>query len=81
MPVHERDLRITPWNGAYVAVLAGETATLAGYDASGQFLGASDFPGEAERPRWTSSPDGARSSDVTDSFAPPQLRPFPRLGR
>jgi hypothetical protein len=44
----ERDLRITPWNGAYVAVVAGETATLSGYDASGHLLGAYDLPGEAE---------------------------------
>src|SRR4029453_16682051 len=42
----ERDLRITPWNGAYVAVVAGETATLTGYEASGQFLGAYQTPRE-----------------------------------
>jgi hypothetical protein len=48
---HERDLRITPWNGAYVAVVAGETATLTGYDASGHLLGAYDLPGEAEPPQ------------------------------
>lgn len=46
----ERDLRITPWNGAYVAVVAGETATLSGYDASGQLLGAYDLPGPSEPP-------------------------------
>jgi hypothetical protein len=44
----ERDLRITPWNGAYVAVVAGATATLTGYDADGRRLGADDLPGPAE---------------------------------
>jgi hypothetical protein len=36
----ERDLRITPWNGAYVAVVAGVHSTLTGYAADGRRLGA-----------------------------------------
>jgi hypothetical protein len=42
----ERDLRITPWCGAYVAVVAGATAKLTGYDAAGRRLGAHDLPGD-----------------------------------
>jgi hypothetical protein len=44
----ERDLRITPWCGAYVGVVAGATATLTGYDAGGRRLGAYELPGAAE---------------------------------
>ncbi len=39
----ERDLRITPWNGAYVAVVVGETPVLTGYDATGAVLGTLDY--------------------------------------
>jgi hypothetical protein len=46
----ERDLRITPWCGAYVGVVAGGTATLTGYDAAGNRLGAYDLGGHAEPP-------------------------------
>jgi hypothetical protein len=35
----ERDLRITPWNGAYVAVVAGVHSTLTGYGHDGRALG------------------------------------------
>lgn len=35
----ERDLRITPFNGAYVAYLRGTRSTLTGYDAGGAVLG------------------------------------------
>jgi hypothetical protein len=35
----ERDLRITPWCGAYVAVVRGETSTLTGYGHDGAALG------------------------------------------
>jgi hypothetical protein len=35
----ERDLRITPWNGAYVMVAPGPRSTLTGYDAQGRVLG------------------------------------------
>jgi hypothetical protein len=35
----ERDLRITPWNGAYVAEVAGLSSTLTGYGADGRPLG------------------------------------------
>jgi len=42
----ERALRITAWNGAYVAVVAGDTATLTGYGANGRRLGAFDIPGD-----------------------------------
>ncbi len=45
----ERALRITAFNGAYVAVVAGEEATLTGYDAHGRPLGAFDIPGEPIR--------------------------------
>jgi hypothetical protein len=34
-----RDLHITPWNGAYVAVVAGTRSTLTGYDEDGNVLG------------------------------------------
>jgi hypothetical protein len=36
----ERELRITPSNGAYVAVVRGESSTLTGYAADGRRLGA-----------------------------------------
>lgn len=35
----ERDLRVTPWNGAYVAVVSGLRSTLTGYDERGRILG------------------------------------------
>jgi hypothetical protein len=41
----ERDLRITPWCGAYVGVVAGATATLTGYGAEGRVLGVEALPG------------------------------------
>jgi hypothetical protein len=34
-----RDLPITAWNGAYVAVVAGARSTLTGYDERGERLG------------------------------------------
>jgi hypothetical protein len=34
-----RDLQITPWNGAYVAIIAGTHSTLTGYDELGDRLG------------------------------------------
>jgi hypothetical protein len=34
-----RDLQITPWNGAYVAIVAGAHSTLTGYDDAGNRLG------------------------------------------
>ena len=34
-----RDVRITPWNGAYVVVAAALNSTLTGYDADGNVLG------------------------------------------
>jgi hypothetical protein len=34
-----RDVRITPWNGAYVVVAAGLNSTLTGYDTEGNVLG------------------------------------------
>lgn len=34
-----RDLPITPWNGAYVAVVAGAHSTLTGFDQDGHVLG------------------------------------------
>ncbi|HEY6759923.1 MAG TPA: hypothetical protein VI318_10545 [Baekduia sp.] len=38
-----RDLLITPWNGAYVAVVAGAHSTLTGYDRRGDVLGSLSF--------------------------------------
>src|SRR4051794_17461615 len=35
----ERDLQITPWNGAYVAVVSGLQSKLTGYAADGHRLG------------------------------------------
>jgi hypothetical protein len=35
----ERDLHVTPWNGAYVAVVSGPRSTLTGYDERGDVLG------------------------------------------
>ena len=35
----ERDVRITPWNGAYVVAAPGTHSTLTGYDAQGNVLG------------------------------------------
>jgi hypothetical protein len=34
-----RDLRVTAWNGAYVAVVSGLRSTLTGYDEHGDILG------------------------------------------
>ena len=36
---HTRALQITPWNGAYVAIVAGGHSTLTGFDARGDRLG------------------------------------------
>lgn len=35
----ERDLRITPWNGAYVAVVEGDDSLLTGFGHGGELLG------------------------------------------
>ena len=35
----ERDLHITPWNGAYVAIVSGVESTLTGFDERGTILG------------------------------------------
>ena len=35
----ERDVRITPWNGAYVVVAPGPHSVLTGYDVDGNVLG------------------------------------------
>jgi hypothetical protein len=54
-----RDLQITPWNGAYVAIVAGAHSTLTGYDDHGERLGSlkpmDGFPQEPEHeppPGW-----------------------------
>ena len=39
----ERELRITPWNGGYVAVVAGERSVLTGYGATGEVLGTVNY--------------------------------------
>jgi hypothetical protein len=36
---HQRGVRITPWNGAYVVVVPGPHSTLTGYDIDGNVLG------------------------------------------
>jgi hypothetical protein len=35
----ERELRITPWNGAFVVVSLGTHSTLTGYDVDGNVRG------------------------------------------
>jgi hypothetical protein len=51
-----RDLRITPWSGAYVAAVDGDYSRLTGYDRQGRQLGSvicNDGPSperEEERP-------------------------------
>lgn len=60
----ERDLRITPWNGAFVAVVRGTSHVLTGYDASDRVLGSSvcdygpDAPADAEDPERPEPPPG-----------------------
>jgi hypothetical protein len=56
---HTRDLQITPWNGAYVAIVAGAHSTLTGYDDRGQIRGSfkamdglPEDPEPAPRPGW-----------------------------
>lgn len=39
-----RDLAITPWCGAYVAVVAGASSRLTGYGAAGEELGSIEAP-------------------------------------
>jgi hypothetical protein len=47
-----RDLQITPWNGAYIAIVAGAHSMLTGYDDRGNVLGSfkpmDGFPHEPE---------------------------------
>ncbi len=38
-----RDVAITPWNGAWVVVVAGPTSTLTGRDSNGAIIGETDF--------------------------------------
>lgn len=46
----ERDLRITPWNGAFVAVVRGTMHVLTGYDASGIVLGSTAYSQDPNAP-------------------------------
>jgi hypothetical protein len=41
----ERDIRITPFNGAYVVAVAGSESTLTGYSPEGSRLGAFSYQG------------------------------------
>jgi hypothetical protein len=72
-----RDLPITPWNGAYVAIVGGTRSTLTGYDEHGNVLGSfmpMDGPVEAEVPEppagWRRV-DDAGGSIVFERFESP----------
>lgn len=51
-----RELQITPWNGAYVAMVAGVHSTLTGYDGRGRELGSFKPSGGGELVPLPSSP-------------------------
>lgn len=54
-----RDLQITPWNGAYVAIVAGTHSTLTGYDTHGNLLGSfKPADGVPQEPEPDSPPPG-----------------------
>lgn len=76
-----RDLRITPWNGAYVAIVAGVRSTLTGCGERGERLGAFRAVDGSQEPREPEPPpgwrpvkqlgDGLGSSLVFERVTPP----------
>jgi hypothetical protein len=71
-----RDLHITPWNGAYVAIVAGTRSTLTGYDEHGNVLGTfmpQDGPDERGIPE--TSPGWGRVDDTGASVVVERLEP------
>jgi hypothetical protein len=69
-----RDLMITPWNGAYVAVIAGAYSTLTAYDERGTVLGSfqpmdgvRDEPQQVPEP----APDYERVEGLGNGIAEP----------
>ncbi len=71
---NEREVRITPWNGAYVVVAPGPHSTLTGYDIDGDVLGT--LSSEATPPPQPEIDESRRVRPPLDPDNPPMSEPI-----